>query len=179
MTAKQKAQARNHPKKGSSIKVEPIKAPEDIDKISKLLKDNPRDLCIFDIGISTNLRAKDLTNLRVGQIRHLHVGDELVLKESKTGKHRRITVNEDVYLAVRNLLSTMPDADDDDLRPGCDGSLCVEVVVEPIVERRPEDRPHGVGQWDEIEKRKEPPKAAPHAVHRDRHSCPRACTRSS
>ena len=108
MTPQQKAQARNHPKKGSSIKVEPIKSREDIEKIRTLLRDKPRDQALFDIGINTNLRAVDLTRLKVGQVRYLHVGEDLVLKEAKTGKHRRITVNQRVYLAVRNVLKTLP-----------------------------------------------------------------------
>lgn len=114
MTPKQKAQRRNHPQKGSSIKVEPIKSLEDVDKIRHMLRDNPRDQAIFDIGINTNLRAIDLTRITVGQVRGLHVGDELVLKETKTKKYRRITINERVYMAVRNLLATMPTSTPDD-----------------------------------------------------------------
>ena len=50
----------NHPKKGSSIKVDPIKSLKDIKAIKKLLHDKPRDLCLFTLGINTNLRASDL-----------------------------------------------------------------------------------------------------------------------
>jgi integrase len=108
MTPKQKAQRGNHPKKGSTIKVEPITDLDAIEKIRHLLKDKPRDLAIFDIGINTNLRAIDLTQIRVGQVRGLHVGDDMVLRESKTGKERRITINERVYMAIRNVLATLP-----------------------------------------------------------------------
>ena len=54
----------NHPKKGVKIKVRPIKQMKDIKAIKKLLTDNPRDLCLFTLGINTNLRASDLLNLR-------------------------------------------------------------------------------------------------------------------
>lgn len=55
----QKGQNFNHPKKGSSIRVEPIKKAKDIKSIKRLLKDRPRDLCLFVTGINTNLRASD------------------------------------------------------------------------------------------------------------------------
>jgi len=45
----------NHPQKGSTIKVEPIKNRKDISTLKKLLLDRPRDLALFIIGINTNL----------------------------------------------------------------------------------------------------------------------------
>ena len=83
----------NHPIKGSSITVEPIKDLKDIKAIKKLLQNNPRDLCLFTLGINTNLRTSDLLRITAGQVRHLKPGDQLVLKERKTGKHRRIDIN--------------------------------------------------------------------------------------
>jgi len=47
----------NHPEKGSLIKVEPIRKMKDIKAIKKLLHDKPRDLCLFILGINTNLRV--------------------------------------------------------------------------------------------------------------------------
>ena len=72
----------NHPAKGSSITVEPIRNPKDIKAIKRMLAGNPRDYCIFVLGINTNLRASDILNLRV---RDVQGQDELVLKEKKTG----------------------------------------------------------------------------------------------
>lgn len=89
----------NHPKKGSQISVEPIKNLKDIKAIKKILADKPRDLCLFTLGINTNLRASDLLSIKVNQ-----VGNELVLKEQKTGKVRRITLNQTVQDAIQGLL---------------------------------------------------------------------------
>ena len=83
----------NHPKKESSIKVEPITKLKDIDTIKKLLRDNPRNYALFVLGINTNLRASDLVNLTIGQVRHLKPLDSLEIKEMKTGKKRRVTLN--------------------------------------------------------------------------------------
>ncbi|MBI9110340.1 tyrosine-type recombinase/integrase [Maridesulfovibrio ferrireducens] len=91
----------NHPEKGSSTKVDPITSLEDIANLKKLLAENPRDLALFVLGINTNLRAVDLVQLRVDQFVDAKVGDELVLRESKTGKERRITLSPTVLDAVR------------------------------------------------------------------------------
>lgn len=55
----------NRPKKGSQTTVEPIRKPADIKNIKKLLQDSPRNLCLFVLGINTNLRASDLLKIKV------------------------------------------------------------------------------------------------------------------
>lgn len=99
----------NHPKKGSSIKVEPIRSLKDIKKIKTLLKDNPRDICLFTLGINTNLRASDLVRITISQVAHLEPGDSLCLKEKKTGKNKSITLNQTVTSAIRQLIETIDD----------------------------------------------------------------------
>lgn len=106
--------ALNHPKKGSTIKVEPLRDLKHIKSIKKLLADSPRDQAIFTIGINTNLRASDLLKLKVGELRHLAPGDHFELREKKTQKKRSITINKTVYDAVQSLFASMPDASDDD-----------------------------------------------------------------
>ena len=80
----------NHPAKGSTTKVEPIRQLKDIKSIKRLLQKSPRDLCLFTFGINTNLRASDMLKITAGQVRGLKPGGELALKEMKTGKHRRM-----------------------------------------------------------------------------------------
>ncbi len=98
----------NHPKKGDRISVEPIKELKDIKAIKKLLSDKPRDLCLFTMGINTNLRASDLLLIKVSQVIN---GGELVLKEQKTGKARRITINKTVQDAIQCLLKMQGEED--------------------------------------------------------------------
>jgi len=115
----------NHPVKGSSITVKPIRSTKDIKTIKKMLAGNPRDLCIFILGINTNLRASDILNLRVHDV----LGkDELVLKEKKTGKARRITLNNTVKKAIKNLLESRKDEEDDYLFLGLRGPLTVPTL---------------------------------------------------
>ena len=103
----------NHPKKGSQIKVEPIRKRKDIDLIKKLLSDKPRDLALFILGINTNLRASDLLRLTVGHVKHLKEGDALEINEKKTGKPRRITLNKACIIAIQSLLEAGEPKDDD------------------------------------------------------------------
>jgi integrase len=100
-----KGQNSNRPGKGSSIKVEPIRDLKDIKLIKKLLADNPRDLCLFVLGINTNLRASDLCRITVKNVRDLKEGDDFAIKEKKTGKAKRITANRAVVEAIQALLS--------------------------------------------------------------------------
>lgn len=103
----------NHPKKGSIIVVEPIRESAAVSKIKDLLKNNPRDYAIFVLGCNTNLRASDIVNITIGQVRGLKPLDILTVREKKTGKLRNITVNQTVYEALKNLLAGKPDAADD------------------------------------------------------------------
>ena len=108
-------QQNNHPPKGSTIKVDPIRDPKDIKLIKKLLGDRPRDLALFTMGINTNLRASDLLQVTVGQVRHLKKGDHFVIREQKTGKLRDVTMNKNVQEAVQALLKEMPDTGDGEI----------------------------------------------------------------
>jgi integrase len=101
-----KGQNTNRPAKGSQIKVQPITRLKDIKAIKKLLADNPRDFCLFVLGINTNLRASDLTQITVGMVKDKKAGDDLELKEKKTGKTRRITLNNTAVGAIQALLLT-------------------------------------------------------------------------
>lgn len=120
--------ALNHPRKGSSIKVEPIRSLDDISLIKRTLRDKPRDLAIFILGINTNLRASDLLKIKVGEVRHIVPGEHFNLTEKKTKKKRDITINQGVYEAIQALLETRPGAKDGDYlfpsRQG-EGPLCV------------------------------------------------------
>lgn len=125
----------NHPKRGSTIKVEPIKELKDIKAIKKLLADSPRDLALFVLGINTNLRASDLVRLTAGQFRGVPAGGEIELREKKTGKLRRITLNRAVVEAVQALLASRPYQDGDWLFPGRAGKHINANYVNRLVKR--------------------------------------------
>ncbi len=97
-------QAKNHPRKGVTIKVQPIRSRKAIRTIKKILDDHPRNFCLFVLGINTALRASELLSIKIGQVKELNVGEHFDLKESKTGKSRRITLNRPCVNAIDVLL---------------------------------------------------------------------------
>ena len=54
---------RNGIKKGSKVKVDPVRKKKDIKAISKLLQGKSRDLLLWTIGINNGLRASDLVGI--------------------------------------------------------------------------------------------------------------------
>ena len=118
----------NRPAAGSTIKVDPIKSKKDIAAIKKILADNPRDLALFTVGINTNLRASDLLRITAGMVRGLNAGDEIELREQKTGKLRRITLNKACIDAIRALLASRQYQDGDSLFRGQRGTLTVPSI---------------------------------------------------
>lgn len=94
----------NHPPKGSSIRVEPLRKKQHIAAIKKLLRDDARNLAIFTLGINTNLRASDLLRITLGQVRNLQPGDSFYLTEKKTSKKRAVTLNAASVRAIQDYL---------------------------------------------------------------------------
>lgn len=118
----------NHPAKDSKIKVDPIREVKHIKAIKKLLTDNPRHLCLFVLGINTNLRASDMLRITAGDVRHLQQGDSLNVKEQKTRKSRAVTLNKSVVEAVQRLLGSKAYNDSDLLFAGQRGPMKVPTV---------------------------------------------------
>jgi integrase len=100
----QKGENPHRPAPGSSIKVQPIRLKKDIETIKNNLADNPRDLCLFVLGINTAFRANELLSIRAGQVRDLGVGDVLDLRQSKTKAYRQVTLNRKGVEAIQYLL---------------------------------------------------------------------------
>ena len=108
--------------------MEPIRSLKDIQTLKKLLADKPMGLALFTIGINTNLRASDILNIKVDQLRRVKPGDEIEIREKKTGKLRRLTRNRNVVAAVGGLLSIKPYAPGDYLFTGQRGVWMVQYV---------------------------------------------------
>lgn len=95
-------QKQNHPQKGSSVKVEPIRSKRAIDRIKKIL--NPRDRCLFILRINRGYRANELLSITWYQVRNAVAGDILELKQSKNEKHRRVILNNAAIEAIQYYL---------------------------------------------------------------------------
>jgi len=101
-----KGQNPHHPRKGASIKVDPIRDLQALARIKQNLSRERkiRDLCLFTLGINTAWRANELLSIRVGHVQHLKKGDKLELKQSKTNKYRITPLNPLAMAAVQNWL---------------------------------------------------------------------------
>ena len=131
-------QKQNHPPLGSTIKVEPIRSLQGINKIKEMLANKPRDYCLFVLGINTAYRASELLSIQIGQVRHLQPGDRLEVKQRKTKKYRSVTINAAAHKAIQGLLAEkensalkkkIPSILDDDafLFTGQRGSAAIQV----------------------------------------------------
>lgn len=78
------------------MKVQPFTKLKDIKNIKKLLRDKPRDLLLFTIGVNSGLRSQDLLALRVKDIRGKNVGERVSVREKKTGKENVIVINKEI-----------------------------------------------------------------------------------
>ncbi len=103
----------NHPKKGSTIKVGPIRSPGDIQRIKDMLSAEPRNFCLFVFAINTSFRAGELLSLRRRDVSHLREGSYFELKEPKTGKIRPVTINATAAEALRIGIAAIPVNDPD------------------------------------------------------------------
>jgi len=105
-------QRQNHPKRGASIKVDPIRDLRAIKRIKiHLRKTSLRDYCLFTFGINTAYRASELLSLTIGQLEHLKSGNTLDIKQRKNNKYRTITLNHNSFDAIHLWLKEHPDSD--------------------------------------------------------------------
>lgn len=110
---RQALQKHNHPAKGASIKVEPIRDVKAIGLIKEHLQNQPRNLCLFTLGINTAYRASELLSLHVGDVAHLKIGDSVDIRQLKNRKYRRATLNGEAYKAIQRWLGSHPDPRED------------------------------------------------------------------
>lgn len=107
----------NHPLKGASIRVAPIKERKDIEAVETLLSNHPRNLALFTLGVNTNLRPGELLNIRVGEVIGLEPMDTLRIKELRTGKMKEVMLNHACIDSIRHLIQLMKEKKGD-LDPG-------------------------------------------------------------
>jgi integrase len=131
MTKLRRRKNGNHPPKHSVLSIQPIKNLNHIKQIKNLLQDKPRDLLLFTMGINCPFRMGDLLKLKVGQVRRMKVGDELIVREEKTKKKNILVMNGTTHKTLKNYLEKLDVKDDDFLffsqRPNKSGD-CVLTV---------------------------------------------------
>jgi len=94
------------------MRVDPITELKDIKNIKRLLNDNPRDKLIFVMGVNSGLRAQDLLQLRVSDVKNAEITDRIILREKKTGKDNVFILNSEIKAALDVYLSSPSHGDD-------------------------------------------------------------------
>lgn len=99
-------------KGGVKMEVQPFKNMGDIDKIKRYLlkKGNMRNYNLFIMGINVGLRISDLLSLKLNDVWNFETFtpfDEVVLKEQKTEKIRRIKLNQSVKDSLRMYVDSL------------------------------------------------------------------------
>ncbi len=92
--------------------VEAIKDKRKIEDMKKVLKaHSQRDYLLFVMGINTGLRISDLLQLTMGDVldKKNKPVQLLVIKEQKTGKERKIRLNENVRKAIQETIALKDD----------------------------------------------------------------------
>jgi len=110
---KKESKNKNHPKKGSSTLVEPIRDEKNIKAIRKILSDEPRNHLLFVMGVNNGLRTGDLLKLKVRDVKGLKEGDSINIKEGKTGKQNILVINGIVHKVLDQYLKESKLDDDD------------------------------------------------------------------
>jgi integrase len=112
--------------------VEPLRRKRDIAKIKQALKDRPRDLALFTLGINVGLRGSDLLSLRFSDVLDAddRVRRRLSITERKTHKQRHISLGPSPQAAIKSLLPEDMDELDPDayLFPSRKGGGAMGVV---------------------------------------------------
>lgn len=87
---------------------EPIRDPRKIAAIKNLLRDQPRDYCLFTLGINTALRGTDLLSLKIEDVLddRGEVRETIQLRAGKTGKQQVIKLNQTAREALNYYLSS-------------------------------------------------------------------------
>jgi integrase len=117
----------NCPKKGPKMTVDPIRRMKDIQAISKLLSDSPRNHLLFVMGTNNGLRTGDLLKLKVVDVKGMKAGDTLVIKEGKTGKRNILVMNKTSYKSLQVYLDALKPMDDDVLFASRKGEAAITV----------------------------------------------------
>jgi len=90
---------------------DPIKNPQDIDRIRAKLQDNPRDLLLFNLALETGIGMKKLLQLTAKHLTQIPVGGKIDVAPSPTGKYDVVMTKNvfDAFQTYRSQLHPKPD----------------------------------------------------------------------
>lgn len=88
--------------------VQPIRDKEQLEEMKQYLKErNERDYIMFMVGINVGIRVSDILKLKVKDVKDTH----LKIKETKTGKLKRVIINPPLKKALSTYIADKKDND--------------------------------------------------------------------
>ncbi|UCE51552.1 MAG: FCD domain-containing protein [Desulfobacterales bacterium] len=91
----------------------PIKSLNDVEKLRSILRDQPRDLLLFDLVTQTGSAARQILKLRFINFYNLKPGDKIVLDNGSSGNFKEIVINRRILNSF-NRYATSREYDQDD-----------------------------------------------------------------
>lgn len=91
--------------KGQILTTEPLKSIEDVERVRAAIADDLRATALFRVGTNTAFRASDILSMKRKDFR----GNEIFVREKKTGKLRRVIVNDETAAAIKAYLASRDD----------------------------------------------------------------------
>jgi integrase len=88
--------------------VDPIRELAEVKRVRKMLlqQGKLRDALIFCIGCNNGLRAGDLLNIKVGQVRDAKINQKIRITEQKTGKENFFILNKTCHSIMQDYLKS-------------------------------------------------------------------------
>ncbi len=91
--------------KGRILTTEPLKSLDEVERVRAVLVHDLRGMALFRVGTNTAFRASDILKLKRTDLK----GSEIHVREKKTGKLRRVIVNEPTIEAIKAYLASRED----------------------------------------------------------------------
>ena len=93
--------------------IKPLPDLDSVAAVRKILSNKPRDLLLFDLSVQTGMTMKNLLGIKVGQIKDLAAGDQLLLEVPPTRASDVIVMNQIIRESLSSYLKMVqPDPDD-------------------------------------------------------------------
>jgi len=91
----------------AELAVEPLRTLEAVRSVKELLRDRPRDLLLFSLGINSSLRAGDLLRITVNGVRGAHCEQGIEVREKRSGGSVRVVLHPGVWAALCRYLEEL------------------------------------------------------------------------
>jgi integrase len=91
----------------SELTVDPLRTLGAVAAVKELLRDRPRDLLLFSLGINSALRAGDLLRITVNGVRQATCGETFKVREKRSGELAQVFLHPGLWAALQRHLAQL------------------------------------------------------------------------